>query len=154
MATANNSACGNLLNLSKTYFSNCRCDIEDIKRFVNDFLGLEDELCKVYEEMNWKNFIEKGIRDINFQNEKLEMQLKFKELQLKIQSQENEIKERKKIRRKEDIKKNHLFVLQLTKKHYEDEKKKLSKTSDYLRSRMTSLWDDEKKRYQEMEEIL
>ena len=86
MATANNSACGNLLNLSKTYFSNCRCDIEDIKRFVNDFLGLEDELSKVYEEMNWKNFIEKGIRDINFQNEKLEMQLKFKELQLKIQS--------------------------------------------------------------------
>ena len=153
MATANNSACGNLLNLSKTYFSNCRCDIEDIKRFVNDFLGLEDELCKVYEETNWKNFIEKGIRDINFQNEKLEMQLKFKELQLKIQSQENEIKERKKIRRK-DIKKNHLFVLQLTKKHYEDEKKKLSKTSDYLRSRMTGLWDDEKKRYQEMEEIL
>ena len=219
MATANNSACGNLLNdltfrrysqtfkkyvesilekltnLSKTYGSDCRRDMENIKRFVNDCLGWEDELRKVYEEMNWKNFIEKRMRDENFQNEKLEMQLKLKELQLKIQSQENEIKNLKggftdlekykkytktlnaeisklndTIERmtkentrvakelvraskdKEDIEKNHLFVLQLTKKDSEDEKKKLSKTIDDLRSRMTDLWNDEKKRYQEMEQ--
>ena len=108
MATANNSACGNLLNdltfrkygqtfkkyvesilekltnLSKTYCSDCRRDMEDIKRFVNDCLGWEDELCKVYKEMNWKIFIEKRMRDMNFQNDKLEMQLKLKELQMKI----------------------------------------------------------------------
>ena len=53
---------------------------------------------------------------------------------------------------KEDIEKNHLFVLQVTKEDYEDEKKKLSKTIDDLRSRMTGLWNDEKKRYQEMEQ--
>ena len=135
------------------------------------------------------------MRDQNFQNEKLEMQLKLKELQLKIQSQENEIKNLKggftdlekykkytktlnaeisklndTIERmtkentlvakelvraskdKEDIEKNHLFVLQLTKKDSEDEKKKLSKTIDDLRSWMTGLWNDEKKRYQQIEQ--
>ena len=123
------------------------------------------------------------------------MQLKLKELQLKIQSQENEIKNLKggftdlekykkytktlnaeisklkdTIERmtkentlvakelvraskdKEDIEKNHLFVLQLTKKDSEDEKKKLSKTIDDLRSWMTGLWNDEKKRYQQIEQ--